>query len=145
MSQSSYILALDKRSGSTDSASVALQVLTIYGRYALQVGQVSNIYTEKYKGIWLSMSTLTKALSGNYVNFGVFELYGDPALKACSHLCLSVHEPSEQSSVEAQASLCTAFSHCSLLGSLIEFAQDGSIWTWYTTAVPWSAARTQVT
>lgn len=58
-----------------------LQILTIYGRYVLQIGQISNPYTEKYKGIWLSLTILTKALAGNYVNFGVFDLYGDPALK----------------------------------------------------------------
>lgn len=36
---------------------------------------------QKYKGIWICLSILTRALGGNYVNFGVFELYGDPALK----------------------------------------------------------------
>jgi hypothetical protein len=36
---------------------------------------------QKYKGIWICITILTRALGGNYVNFGVFELYGDPALK----------------------------------------------------------------
>ena len=36
---------------------------------------------QKYKGIWVCLAILTRALGGNYVNFGVFELYGDPALK----------------------------------------------------------------
>ena len=58
-----------------------LQILTIYGQYVLRIGQTSHPYTEKYKGIWLSLTILTKALAGNYVNFGVFDLYGDPALK----------------------------------------------------------------
>lgn len=39
------------------------------------------LYKYKYKGIWLSFLTLTRALAGNYVPFGVFELYGDPALR----------------------------------------------------------------
>lgn len=68
-----------------------MQVLTTYGRYALQLGQTSSIYIEKYKGIWLSMTILTKALTGNYVNFGVFDLYGDPALKAC--FCANASKP----------------------------------------------------
>jgi hypothetical protein len=34
-----------------------------------------------YKGIWVCLLALARALSGSYVNFGVFELYGDPALK----------------------------------------------------------------
>ena len=33
------------------------------------------------QGIWLCLTILSRALGGNYVNFGVFELYGDPALK----------------------------------------------------------------
>ena len=34
----------------------------------------------KYKGAALCFTILLRALSGNYVNFGVFELYGDPCL-----------------------------------------------------------------
>ena len=36
-------------------------------------------YAKRYKGIWISLAVLMRALSGNYVNFGVFELYGDAA------------------------------------------------------------------
>jgi len=44
--------------------------------------QTENLLTpQKYKGIWNCLTILTRALGGNYVNFGVFELYGDPALK----------------------------------------------------------------
>ncbi|CAG8785756.1 18495_t:CDS:2, partial [Acaulospora morrowiae] len=38
-------------------------------------------YSEKYKGISICFSILTKSFSGRYVNFGVFELYGDKALE----------------------------------------------------------------
>lgn len=41
----------------------------------------SSSFLQKYKGIWNCLAILTRALGGNYVNFGVFELYGDPALK----------------------------------------------------------------
>ncbi|KAL6051841.1 exportin-7 isoform X1 [Balamuthia mandrillaris] len=37
-------------------------------------------YPDKYKGIWLCMQILANSLRGNYVVFGVFSLYGDPAL-----------------------------------------------------------------
>jgi exportin-7 len=47
-------------------------------------------YGKRYKGIWLSVQTLTRVLSGNYVNFGVFELYGDNALKDALHVAISV-------------------------------------------------------
>ena len=40
----------------------------------------SQKYAKRYKGVWLATCALTRALSGNYVNFGVFELYGDAAL-----------------------------------------------------------------
>jgi len=52
-------------------------------------------YTAKYKGVSLCMVLLTRALSGNYVNFGVFALYGDRALADCLEvtiqMCLHVH------------------------------------------------------
>ncbi|GIL63010.1 hypothetical protein Vafri_17171 [Volvox africanus] len=41
----------------------------------------SAVYDTRYKGIWICLLALARAMSGNYVNFGVFELYGDPALK----------------------------------------------------------------
>lgn len=51
-------------------------------------------YRERYKGISLALLTLTVALSGSYVNFGVFALYNDKALEnaleVALHLALSV-------------------------------------------------------
>jgi exportin-7 len=38
------------------------------------------IYPMKLKGISICFSMLKAALCGNYVNFGVFRLYGDEAL-----------------------------------------------------------------
>ena len=52
-----------------------------YGRRVLSTKEVPDAYSHRYKGIWVCLSILTRALSGNYVNFGVFDLYGDPALK----------------------------------------------------------------
>ena len=52
-----------------------------YGRRVLSTKEVPDAYAYRYKGIWVCLSILTRALSGNYVNFGVFDLYGDPALK----------------------------------------------------------------
>jgi exportin-7 len=52
-------------------------------------------YTCKYKGVSICMLLLTRALSGNYVNFGVFALYGDRALADCLEvtiqMCLHVN------------------------------------------------------
>jgi exportin-7 len=47
-------------------------------------------YSDKYKGVWLCMQILTRALTGNYVNFGVFALYGDPALSNALQVVLQL-------------------------------------------------------
>ena len=55
-----------------------------YGSRVVTLGATSDPYGQKYKGIWICLELLKRALAGNYVNFGVFDLYGDPALKARS-------------------------------------------------------------
>lgn len=39
------------------------------------------LYKKKLKGISICFSMLKAALCGNYVNFGVFKLYGDDTLE----------------------------------------------------------------
>ncbi|GMH18647.1 hypothetical protein Nepgr_020488 [Nepenthes gracilis] len=56
------------------------KLIVAYGSRILSLPSQADIYTYKYKGIWISLTILSRALSGNYVNFGVFELYGDRAL-----------------------------------------------------------------
>ena len=65
-------------------------ILCAYGSRILQVPVQQNIYLEKYKGIRLMLNTLTCALSGNYVNFGVFNLYNDKALQNALDVSLQV-------------------------------------------------------
>ncbi|KAL8162040.1 hypothetical protein V2J09_013529 [Rumex salicifolius] len=55
-------------------------LIVAYGSTLLSIPNMPDAYMFKYKGIWICLSILARALSGNYVNFGVFELYGDPAL-----------------------------------------------------------------
>lgn len=58
------------------------KVLSTYGKRILSLPPpVSDPYGSRYKGIWVCMCILARALGGNYVNFGVFDLYGDPALR----------------------------------------------------------------
>ena len=52
-----------------------------YGTRVVASAPSSDPYGQRYKGIWICLDLLKTALAGNYVNFGVFELYGDPALK----------------------------------------------------------------
>ncbi|KMZ72113.1 putative Exportin-7 [Zostera marina] len=56
------------------------KLISAYGTRVLSLPIGSDVYTNKYKGIWISLTILSRALAGNYVNFGVFELYGDRAL-----------------------------------------------------------------
>ena len=55
------------------------RVLGAQQQAALPAG--GQVYDARYKGIWVALSCVSRALAGNYVNFGVFELYGDPALR----------------------------------------------------------------
>jgi exportin-7 len=59
-------------------------VVCAYGKRLLSVPLLSSndsqIYKKRYKGLSLSLNILTSALGGNYVCFGVFDLYNDPAL-----------------------------------------------------------------
>ena len=59
----------------------ASTILCSYGSRILSLPVQQDIYLEKYKGIRLMLNTLTAALCGNYVNFGVFALYHDQALQ----------------------------------------------------------------
>ncbi|CAL1377134.1 unnamed protein product [Linum trigynum] len=58
------------------------KLIVAYGTriLALPNSTARAMYDYKYKGIWICLTILSRALSGNYVNFGVFELYGDRAL-----------------------------------------------------------------
>ncbi|XP_078521642.1 exportin-7 [Lissotriton helveticus] len=58
------------------------KMVTMYGNRVLTLGEVpkDQLYALKLKGISICFSMLKAALSGSYVNFGVFRLYGDDAL-----------------------------------------------------------------
>ncbi|KAJ3102465.1 Exportin 7 [Phlyctochytrium planicorne] len=57
------------------------KVIVIYGRLALNRSCEENRkWRDKYKGFMILFNIFKNALNGKYVNFGVFELYNDPAL-----------------------------------------------------------------
>lgn len=60
--------------------------LTNWGRIGVKAGS-SDAYRLLYKGIWVCLLMFQRALGGNYVNFGVFALYGDPALSDAMSIC----------------------------------------------------------
>lgn len=66
------------------------KLIVAYGSRILALPNPSEIYSFKYKGIWICLTILTRALGGNYVNFGVFELYGDRALADALDMALKM-------------------------------------------------------
>ncbi|KAK7267202.1 hypothetical protein RIF29_19867 [Crotalaria pallida] len=56
------------------------KLIVAYGSRVVSLPNKADLYTSKYKGISICLIILSRALSGNYVNFGIFELYGDRAL-----------------------------------------------------------------
>lgn len=60
-------------------------VVCAYGSRLLSMprlsGDTQDIYKKRYKGLGLALGVLNSALGGNYVCFGVFELYNDRALE----------------------------------------------------------------
>ncbi|XP_029649457.1 exportin-7 isoform X2 [Octopus sinensis] len=58
------------------------KIVVSYGERILSIGDIpkDQLYPMKLKGISICFSMLKAALCGNYVNFGVFRLYGDDAL-----------------------------------------------------------------
>ena len=59
----------------------ASAAIVAYGsRVATLAPTPAALYPQKYKGISIALSLFSRCLDGGYVNFGVFSLYGDPAL-----------------------------------------------------------------
>eukprot|EP00960_Hanusia_phi_P015026 444712-Hanusia_phi.AAC.1 len=66
----------------------ASSVLFSYGQRILN--GVPPTYKDKYKGISICLTVLNRLLSGGYVNFGVFQLYGDSALNNALNIVLQL-------------------------------------------------------
>ncbi|KAK1578194.1 hypothetical protein Q3G72_028343 [Acer saccharum] len=66
------------------------KLIVAYGSRILALPNVADIYAYKYKGMWICLTILSRALAGNYVNFGVFELYGDRALADALDIALKM-------------------------------------------------------
>jgi exportin-7 len=66
----------------------ASRLLATYGHRILNGAPPT--YADKYKGVSICLTILSRALSGGYVNFGVFSLYGDTALSAALDVVLQL-------------------------------------------------------
>jgi len=56
------------------------KLLCAFGASIAKIVPVKDPYEEKYRLVMISMEILARALSGDYCNFGVFQLYNDRAL-----------------------------------------------------------------
>jgi exportin-7 len=67
-------------------------VVCAYGRRLMGMPPPAapDIYKNRYKGLSLSLHVLNSALGGNYVCFGVFELYNDRALENSLDVALTM-------------------------------------------------------
>ncbi|KAG7356446.1 Importin-beta N-terminal domain containing protein [Nitzschia inconspicua] len=69
-------------------------VVCAYGRRLMAMPPPAagdpEIYKKRYKGLSLSLHVLNSALGGNYVCFGVFELYNDRALESSLDVSLTM-------------------------------------------------------
>lgn len=68
-------------------------------------------YTYKLKGIYLTFKLMVQALSGNYVNFAIFELYGDPCLSNALNVCMELSREIKQDDLQAYPKLAEAYFH----------------------------------
>lgn len=85
------------------------KLLVAYGSRVLTISNVTDIYAFKYKGIWICLTILSRALAGNYVNFGVFELYGDRALADVLDIALKMTLSIPPSDILAYRKLTKAY------------------------------------
>eukprot|EP00310_Coccolithus_braarudii_P013215 CAMPEP_0183349442 /NCGR_PEP_ID=MMETSP0164_2-20130417/13624_1 /TAXON_ID=221442 /ORGANISM="Coccolithus pelagicus ssp braarudi, Strain PLY182g" /LENGTH=433 /DNA_ID=CAMNT_0025521157 /DNA_START=1 /DNA_END=1302 /DNA_ORIENTATION=+ len=89
----------------------ASSIVVAYGTALLeqQLAPSADLYAVKFKGISLCLVLLTRALSGNYVNFGVFALYGDRALSDCLEVTLKLCLCMQLEDIMAYTKVCKAY------------------------------------
>ncbi|GAU33650.1 hypothetical protein TSUD_310580 [Trifolium subterraneum] len=85
------------------------KLIVAYGSRILTLPNTADVYTYKYKGIWICLTILSRALAGNYVNFGVFELYGDRALSDALDAALKMTLSIPMSDILAYRKLTRAY------------------------------------
>lgn len=89
------------------------EVVCAFGRRLLaspvQNSNDPDIYKKRYKGLALSLNVLNSALGGNYVCFGVFELYNDRALDNALEVALEMALSVPMDDVNAYPKLSKAY------------------------------------
>ncbi|PFH35350.1 importin-beta N-terminal domain-containing protein [Besnoitia besnoiti] len=80
-------------------------ILVSYGKRILEKHDFRDLYKEKYKALAVALEMFSHALNGNYVNFGVFDVYGDgtlnDSLKLSLSMCLAIPDEDLQSYIRS--------------------------------------------
>jgi len=85
-------------------------IIVQYGtNIAKVVPPVTARYQCKLKGIYLALKMLVQALSGNYVNFAIFELYGDPCLSNALNVCMELSREIQQEDLSSYPKLAESY------------------------------------
>lgn len=87
------------------------KMMVAYGERIVTISGVdpSQVYTLKYKGITAIFNMFKCALVGDYVNFGVFELYGDDALNRAFEIFFNLLVSVPHVDLIAYPKLCKAY------------------------------------
>eukprot|EP01104_Vermistella_antarctica_P013174 TRINITY_DN3954_c0_g1_i3.p1 TRINITY_DN3954_c0_g1~~TRINITY_DN3954_c0_g1_i3.p1 ORF type:complete len:978 (+),score=185.05 TRINITY_DN3954_c0_g1_i3:153-3086(+) len=94
-------------------------VLVAYGTRILNFTPRYDLYSEKLKGIHQLFTALAHAISGEYVNFGVFALYGDPALSNVLNVAIKLALIVPRQDLMAYPKITAAY-----FGLLLKLASD---------------------
>ncbi|EPR58512.1 importin-beta N-terminal domain-containing protein, partial [Toxoplasma gondii TgCatPRC2] len=80
-------------------------ILVSYGKRILEKQDFRDMYKEKYKALAVALEMFSHALNGNYVNFGVFDVYGDgtlnDSLKLSLSMCLAIPDEDLQAYIRS--------------------------------------------
>jgi len=87
----------------------ASKLLVSYGSTVLKSTSPRDLWKDKYKGMSLCFSILNRTIVGNYVNFGVFGLYGDPALNNALEVSLKMALSIPPHDIMSLPKLCRAY------------------------------------
>ena len=87
------------------------KLLVAYGERIITVGQIdpTQLYPRRYKGITVCFQMLKASLLGDYVNFGVFKLYGDEALDCAFNIFFKLLVSVPLEDLLAYPKLCKAY------------------------------------
>lgn len=84
-------------------------ILCAYGKRIATVTVKKDAYEERYKGVHVAITSLSRVLTGNYCNFGVFKLYNDNSLVKVLDVIIRLALSIPLTDILAYQKLCKAY------------------------------------